>query len=105
MPDITNPEAVRVANQKIRPLADAFGQLYFLCKQMQAEYVAQDWASLFPDTADVVVDGSATDGRNQILSSDVRRVIDRTSEFITNLEATSSTKLNQILTVAVNPER
>ena len=33
----TNPQAVRVTNEKIRPAADRFGQLYNYLKALQAE--------------------------------------------------------------------
>ena len=32
MPDITNPEAVKFCNEKVRVLADSLSQAYFFCK-------------------------------------------------------------------------
>lgn len=103
MADITNPQAVRFCNERVRQAADRFGQLYNWCRAVRDEWTAQDIASLIPNTTDLVVDGSATDGRPPITGADVHTIKDRVLELITLLEADSNAKLNEILRVAVNP--
>ena len=44
----TNAQAVAIANEKVRPLADRFGQLYNLCKALQAESAAENWGAARP---------------------------------------------------------
>ena len=101
----TNPQSVYVANNKIRPLADRFGQLFNECKAKQAEAQAEGWAAMFPADAEVIVDGSATDGRTQITNTDVNTFINTVSAFITFMEQNSNANRNNVLKIAVNPER
>lgn len=101
----TNPQAIRIANEKMRPLADKFGQLYNLCKMLQAEAQAESWASLFPNDAEVIVDGSASDGRTVIANSDISAFISAVGTFITYMEQTSNANRNLVLKIAVNPEK
>jgi hypothetical protein len=101
----TNPQAIRVANEKLRVLADRFGQVYNACKMAQDEYTAENWAALFPNDAEVIADGSATDGRTPITNADVVAFMTAVGAFITWMEATSNARRNNILKIAVNPER
>lgn len=111
----TNPQAIAVANGKLRPAADRMGQLYNLAKALQAEYQAEDWGTLFPDDTEIIVDGSATDGRAPITNREVRAfMLNVISPFLTDMEATQAVgsipsaangKRNLVLKIAVNPER
>lgn len=101
----TDPQAIRIANEKIRVEADRFGQLYNLSKADQAEATAKSWLSLFPATNDLIDDGSAVDGRTPITNQDVRDFISDISAFITWAEANSNVIRNRFLKIAVNPER
>jgi len=102
----TNPQAILVANTKIRPLADRFGQLFNLCKSLQAEAVAEGWTAMFAGGAgNILVDGSATDGRSIITDADVASFITDVSTFITDMEAASNVRRNRALKIAVNPEQ
>lgn len=100
----TNVQAIFVANNKIRPCADRFGQLYNFCKALQAEAQAEGWTALFPNDANQIMDGSDTDGRAIILNSDVNAFITDVTTFITNMEATSNAMRNRALKIAVNPQ-
>ena len=101
----TNPQAIMIANEKIRVLADKFGQLYNLAKMAQAEHQAEDWLSLFPNDAEVIEDGSLTDGRTRITNADVRTfMVTVVSGLITTLEASTNTQRNNVLKIAVHPE-
>jgi hypothetical protein len=105
VPDNTNPQAVRWSNDKLRPLADRFGQLYNQCKSLQAEFVADGAAALFPATADLVADGSDIDGRTPVTNQDINTLIGVVSSFITYMEQTGNANRNAVLKIAVNPER
>jgi len=101
----TNPQAIKISNEKMRPLADRFGQLYNLCKALQADAQANGWTALFPNDANVIVDGSEVDGRNVLLNSDINAFISMVSTFLTYMEQASNANRNMTLKIAVNPER
>ncbi len=102
----TNPQAILIANSKVRVCADRFGQLYNFCKALQAEAIAESWTTLFTGGAgNVLIDGSETDGRTIITDADVTSFITDVSSFITDMEASSNARRNRALKIAVNPER
>ncbi len=101
----TNPQAVAIANTKIRPAADKFGALYNYLKALQAEAQAEGWAALFPADGEVIVDGSATDGRAPITNADVSAFITLAGAYITFMEQSANANRNLALKIAVNPER
>lgn len=102
----TNPQAVFVANSKIRVAADRFAQLYILCKALQAEAQAEGWSAMFAGGAgNIVVDGAEVDGRALITDADVASFITDMSTYVTNMEATSNAMRNRALKIAPNPER
>jgi hypothetical protein len=81
------------------------GQLYNFTKMLQAEYVAENWGALFPNDAETIVDGSATDGRTPVTNADVVAFMTHVNTFITAMEASSNAMRNNVLKIAVNPER
>lgn len=101
----TNPQAIAIANGKIRPAADRLGQAYNLFKALQAEGTAENWLALFPANAELVVDGSELDGRAPVTNQDVRDFVADVTAFITWMEANSNVIRNRALRIAVNPER
>lgn len=106
MADITNPEAVRFANEKIRPLADALAQAYYACRALVDEWDSNSLNTVITNTnLDEIIDGARADGRHILTGSDARRIYDRALEFCTDYESTSRTKLKTVLEVAVNPVR
>lgn len=101
----TNPQAVRIANDKIRPAADRIGQLYNHLKALQAEAQAEGWVAMFPADVELVVDGSAVDGRAPITNTDVSQFITLAGAFLTFMEQSANANRNLALKIAVNPER
>lgn len=101
----TNPQAIRVANEKMRPLADRFGQLYNLCKAYQAEATAEGWTAMFPANTEAIDDGADVDGRTIVTNQDIASFISVVSSFINYMDATSFANRNLTLKIAVNPER
>jgi hypothetical protein len=101
----TNPQAVFVANAKIRPLADLMGKLYNRLKSAQIEYTAEGWATLFPADSEIIMDGSDLDGRTPITNSDIRTfMLTDAPAFLTALEASTNAGRNRVFKIAVNPE-
>ena len=103
MADITNPQAVRFCNERVRQAADKFGQLYNWCVAVQNEWAAQGIGDLIPNDSSPIIDGAQTDGRPLLTGADVNTLAARVTEFTAMLEANANAKLNQILKVAVNP--
>jgi len=102
----TNPQAVRICNEKIRNLADKAGQFYNLCKAYQAEALAENWSAMFVGgSGNVISDGAETDGRSVITDADVTSFIAFIGAQITAYEATSNANRNLVMKMAVNPER
>jgi len=101
----TNPQAILIANAKIRPMCDLMATLYNRLKSAQIEYTAEGWATLFPADSELIVDGSAIDGRAPITNSDVRNfMLTDAVSFLTALEASTNAGRNRIFKIAVNPE-
>lgn len=102
----TNPQAIRIANEKLRPAADRFGQLYNSLKALQAEAQAEGWPALFAGGAsNVLSDGSDVDGRTPVTDADISGLITMASAFITWMEASSNANRNLALKIAVSPDR
>lgn len=102
----TNPQAVLIANEKIRVLADLHAQLYNAYKSAQIEFAAEGWGSLFPNDAEVIVDGSSSDGRTPITNAEVRAfMLTDAVGFIAALEANSNAGRDRVFKISVHPER
>lgn len=102
MPDITNPQAVVFANEKIRVMADLMASNYLTAKTLVADWNALSMSSLITNTSDNIVDGSATDGRSPITGIQATAIVTRAMEIIADYEAGSNAKLNTVLQVKVN---
>ena len=102
MADITEAAAVRFSNEKVRVAADKLAKAYYFAKQVQNEWFANSMSASITNTADAIIDGSATDGRHVITGADATNIITRCGELVTDMEASSNAKLNTILGVAVN---
>jgi len=104
MADITNPQAVKFCNERVRVAANHYARLYWWSKIVAQEWTAQGIGALIPNNASVVMDGSATDGRPIITGADVHTLAARVAEFVALLQANGNEKLNQITKVAPQPE-
>lgn len=101
----TNPQAIKISNEKLRPLADRFGALYNLCKALAAESSAENWPALFPADGQTLSDGADVDGRAVITNTDLSNFMSMVGTYITYMEQTSNANRNLALKIAVNPER
>lgn len=105
MAEITNPEAVKFCNEKVRTAADKLAQLYYTAKSVSQEWTANNLGAIIAyDNMDLVVDGSAQDGRHPISGSDVNGLMNRLNEIVADMEASNSAKLNTVLAVATQTE-
>ena len=101
MAEITNPEAIRFCNEKVRPAAARLAKAFYFAKIAYAEWTANGMGDIIAyNNADLVVDGAGTDGRHPITGISVNNLITRLSELIADYEASSNAKLNTILSVA-----
>lgn len=103
---IDNPEAVAFCNSRLRPAYDRFAQLYYEAKGLYQEWTANGLGTIIAyDNADLVVDGSASDGRHPISGVDVNNFMTRLGELIADMEANTNAKLNTVLAGATNSQR
>lgn len=118
MAAITNPVAIKFANEKIRVAADLLAQLDNFALAVNNEWAALTGTSLFPNTTDIVADGAAPnglnstggDGRPVITGAMVNNIINRLTALRT---ATATAGLamgvagvrDTVLQVAVNTSR
>lgn len=103
--EITDPYAVAFSNEKIRQGADRLAQMYYMAKAITQEWTAnpQLATAIAYDNPGVIVDGSATDGRNPVTGIEANNIITRLGEFVSDMEANGNAKLNTVLGVAVRP--
>jgi hypothetical protein len=107
---ITNNEAIKFSNEKIRVMADLMSQLYNLCKTANAEWTARNLISVIPNDVNEVMhdsaygtDGTDGDGRPIVTGADLNGIMSGNVDyFVELLEANTNVNLNNILSVAVN---
>jgi hypothetical protein len=102
MADIDNPEVKKFANEKVRPLADKLTAGYYAALAFLNEWDATEMGTKIPNTSDVIVDGSATDGRSPITGANVNGLHTHASVIVADLEANDNAKLNILLQIEVN---
>jgi hypothetical protein len=83
MPDITNPQAVKFANEKCRVFAEALLTAIQTARSFDTTYAAQDGDTLFPNTSDLIADGSQTDGRPRLAANIVRALRTVAQDIVT----------------------
>jgi hypothetical protein len=105
VPDNVSPQAIKVANEFLRPASDTIAQTYWRFKRMLALDDAQGWLAMFPADSGEVVDGSRTDGRRPVTNDDVRTVLSIMRAFVGFMETNTNQRLTQILKLSVNGDR
>ena len=103
----TNPQAVRIVNDIIRPNCDRYAGLTAALTLTLEHGSVQDWMSLFPDDDEVIADGSDLDGRKPLTNRQVRLIIGATRAYLgfaaTPLGDGLPTPQQAALLAAVNP--
>lgn len=104
MADITDPQIVTFSNEKVRPAADRYAQLYWFSKIILIEYSASgiEAALAALNNSDVIIDGSETDGRTPITVGMIEGMMANLQLLVNDLEANSDVKLNGLTQIAVN---
>lgn len=100
-------QAVKIANERIRPAADRLGQTYFLCGMLLKLATAENWPTLFSmfNAKEPLPDGSDVDGRTPITPESVKALIVAMQAFTDFMDANGGPLRDLILSIAVNPER
>lgn len=102
MPDNTNPQAVRFANEKARVFADAMITSIETARALKSFYDANTLDGIFPATADNIADGSDVDGRQRVTNNAVRALYTAASDVLTWAAVGSPTREARLRTIAVN---
>lgn len=103
MANITDTNGIAFSNTKIRVAADKYMQLYWFAKAMVATWNADNLNAIFTNDTSAVIDNATVDGRMPITGADVQVLISHLNTLITDMEATSFIKRNQVNKIAVNP--
>ena len=100
---ITDPQVVKFSNEEVRTVADKAVAYYWQAKAFVTEWDAQGLGALIPNSAaEIVVDGSAEDGRGPITGQDIHNLYTQLTTMITDLENNSNLKLNVLSKIEVN---
>jgi len=104
MPDITNPEAVKFANEKGRVFADALLIAIRTAAAFKREYDANALDALFPNTLDLVADGSDIDGRHRVSGQRMRELYSTASDIVAWSLVGTPTREDRLNNIAVNAQ-
>ena len=100
MADITSEKAI-VFSQRVREVATALEQAYWLAKRLDREWNAQSMSSEITNTSDSVVDNDHLD--KPLTGADVTSVITQCEAMVTTYEASSSAVLNVVVKASSLP--
>jgi len=104
MASITNVQAVTWSNIMARGLFDRICQFHNFYQIALAEFQQQGLATLIPnDGTQLVVDGSASDGRPPITGATINILLANAATLDAVLTANSNLVYNQTLQGSVNP--
>lgn len=96
MADITNPQAVHFANEKVRVFVEVLLSAAQTAEVFDEMYAALAGDTLFPNTADLIADGSEVDGRPRIQAQQVRAIRTIAQDLATWLATNSPTRLSRL---------
>ena len=100
MADITSGSAIAFS-QRVREVATALEQAYWMAKRLDREWVAQSMSSEITNTSDLVVDIDNAD--KPLTGADVTNVITQCEAMVTEYEASTSAVLNVIVKASSLP--
>lgn len=86
MADISNVQAIAFTNLKARPFADRLLSSYRTAKQFMIDVVEFESATAGNADGDVILDGSATDGRTILAKVDIAALKFVCEQFIAMME-------------------
>lgn len=86
----SNVQAVTFANGKIRPMAQLLYTAYLNAKSILQEWNSQSVATVLPNDANLLADGSAVDGRPPITDAQATSIITRCQDLVNWMEGSAS---------------
>ncbi len=91
MADITNPQVVKWSNERARTISDSLALLYAKIVAYQNDYSAQGIATAMNSAAavDIVLDGSANDGRAPVTKNQLVVLNNCITQIKTALDTTT----------------
>lgn len=102
MADIVVPQAVKFTNEKVRVFADSLLSAIQTGREFDAQYAALSGDTLFPNTADLIADGSDVDGRQRVQAQTVRALRTAAQDLLTWAATGNPTREARLRTIAVN---
>ena|SRR5271170_7541672 len=96
----SNVQAVAFANNYARAGANNVVSCYLTMKRVLQVWTGQDVVAVLPNDSNLLVDGSAQDGRPPITDAQVNILIANMTTLVASFEASSSLILNQCLQVS-----
>ncbi len=101
---IETPEAIRLANEDVRPLADLVAGAFQSLDVFVKKFDGKSFGQLFPDdTKQIIADGSDTDGRTPISGADVHVLYELAKALTQESIGEISKRMPTVLKIAVNP--
>jgi len=100
MADITSEKAI-VFSQRVREVATAFEQAYWLAKRLDREWIAQGMSVEITNTSDPVVDNDNLD--KPLTGADVTNIITQCEAMVSEYEAGTSAVLNVVVKASSLP--
>ena len=79
----TNPQAIKFSNEKVRVMAELMIAAIETARSFAAFYSAEGGDTLFPNDAELIVDGSATDGRPPVQNQMARAMKNQADGLVT----------------------
>lgn len=99
MADITNPQAIDFCNERARPWAKKMLAAIRAAREFDLDYGAQSGDTLFPNTADLIADGSETDGRPRVQAQVVRALRTQAIDLLTWAATGSPTRETRLRSI------
>lgn len=96
----SNPQAVLFANTYARQGANLAVTNYLTMKRILEVWDGDTISNVIPNDANLLVDGSATDGRPPITNAQITVEISNMRTLVATLEANSNLILNQFLQIS-----
>ena len=113
MADVTNPQLVLWANQRVRPLVNKLQNILLSAQQFQTDYANQSISSQITTAggANLMADGSDVDGRPRVSGTQIQNLKAAIDQIVTAMATTNvsgvgvppSTILGQIKTTDGGP--
>ena len=102
MPNITNPQVVKFANERARIFADCIETMYETARRFQLEYATLNGDTLIPNTQDYIADDSDKDGRKRMTAAALRGLNVLAGVIVAYLDGGIPSRISQVRALSVN---